>query len=543
MQKDPTKKSFLEKQIPTLLGLGVLLVALVAGMVLLGGDTGVFAPRATPQTTPKNIKFTNVTDTGFTASFLTDDKVAGFIKYGTAADKLTSQASDDRDQLSGTVGEYQQHHITVRGLQPNTNYYFLLGTGTRSTFDNSGAPFTLKTAARGGAPSAAKTVYGSVVTDAGTPADGAIVYVALEGVGEMSSLVKSSGSWAIPLSNARLADGTGYATINPNGAMSVLVQGASPTLKSQFVVSVAAAQPVPNVTLGQVPTITDAGTGEGGSLSEGTTGNEIGAGGSASPSAGIDAAGSSNAFFANTSSPSAVTLPPLPTPSVNPGALAGLASGSATASKSATASSSGALNGAIVDTLDLSKGNTQVVTTTQPVIVGKAVPNVKVMIEVHSDTQIQQQLVTDANGNFTLDIEALKKNLEPGEHTATYSYTDPKTNQVVTKTVTFTVEPPASTGGTTKTSTTQVAQASSSPTPYGSGNPYTIGGSASSSASKSASPSPKTSTRSAVISSGSGVPVSGAVETTIALIVGGFFFILAGVWSFWVAREMESEQL
>jgi CHASE3 domain sensor protein len=35
----------------------------------------------------------------------------------------------------------------------------------------------------------------------------------------------------------------------------------------------------------------------------------------------------------------------------------------------------------------------------------------------------------------------------------------------------------------------------------------------------------------------SAVPVSGSVGTTFALLLGGFFFITAGMWSYWLSRE------
>ena len=200
------KKSFFQRQFPTLIGLTILVVALVGGIVVAGNSTGIFAPRASPQTTPKKIKLTNVSDTSFTVSFLTEEATVGFIKYGTQDNQLKSQASDDRDQLSGVIGKFPSHHITVRGLKPNTKYFYLLGTGSGATFDNKGQAFVVSTAQRGGTPSAAKTAYGSVLTSAGGPAEGALVYLAVEGTGEMSSLVKSSGSWAIPLSNSPKSD-------------------------------------------------------------------------------------------------------------------------------------------------------------------------------------------------------------------------------------------------------------------------------------------------------------------------------------------------
>ncbi|HEX9817845.1 MAG TPA: hypothetical protein VGA89_03075, partial [Patescibacteria group bacterium] len=100
----PTKKTktpFAKRQIPTLLGLGILVVSLVAGVLVFGEGPGVFAPRATPETTPKNVRVTNLTDKSFTISFVTEEATSGFVKYGTQEGALRSQASDDRDQLSG----------------------------------------------------------------------------------------------------------------------------------------------------------------------------------------------------------------------------------------------------------------------------------------------------------------------------------------------------------------------------------------------------------------------------------------------------------
>lgn len=501
----PKKKGLLKKQIPTIIGIGVLLVALVAGIMFFGEGTGVFAPRATPQTTPKKIKLTNVSDSGFTVSFLTDEATAGFIKYGTGQDDLKSQASDDRDQLSGSVGKYQLHHITLRGLQPNTSYHYTLGTGSGAKFDNNGQPFTVKTTQRAGAPSAAKTVYGSVVNQGGNPADGSIVYLSIAGVGEMSSLVKSSGSWAIPLSNARTADGSQYATITDDDTFTLVVQGPSANLTSQISMTVGQAQPVPNITLGQ-------------------DGTAVAALPTPSPTA-VETQDQTNLDEPSASTESSSTLTDDTTQPVERGGLSDLVSSS---TQSATAQEP------VVLDLEEAQAATAAptITSTQPTIKGMAAPQVKVTIVVNSDTQITQELISDANGGFTLDIAALQKQLEPGEHTVTYSYIDPDTGKEVTKTQTFYVNPDTS---------SQIALASSpSPSPssypYGSGNPYSIGGATQSATATSSATS---SSRISVPSTSSGVPKSGSVGTTYALIIGGIFFILAGAWSFWIAQQLE----
>lgn len=499
------RRKFFSRQIPTIVGLLLLMVALGAGIVLFKGFDG-FAPRATPETTPKNIKVTNVTDTSFTVSFLTEASTIGYVKYGTSPNELTSQAGDERDQLSGSVGEYTVHSIPVRGLSPSTTYHFVLGTGAQEEFDNQGAPLTVTTASPASTATIAKTIYGNVVNASGGPAEGSIVYVRSEGSGELSALVKSSGSWAIPLNGARTNDGSGLAEFTDDTLVLVIAQGSTPELTAQTQVSIANAQPVETLTLGSVPA---------------TIASPL-----ASPSS------QSDIFESDTlpdADDAALTLP----------------------TATPTAQSPLADNTGVNAVVDLTNPAPQTVSTSQPVIVGQAAPNSLVTIEIHSDTQIMQQVTADSDGLFTLDISELSETLEPGEHTVTYSYYNPTTRQNETKTQTFTVEANTS---------TLLAQANTTGGPFGSGNPVSVAlvtPSPSPSPSPSVSPSPtvrpasasasasNSATRSAVTSQPStlsGMPISGSTSTTIALIGGGIFFVLAGAWSFWVAQQLSANR-
>jgi hypothetical protein len=503
------RQKFMQKRIPTILGLGVLIVAMVAGVLLFSQGTGVFAPRATPQTTPKKVKITNVTDTSFTVSFVTDESVPSFVKYGNSADQLKNQSGDDRDQISGSVQPYTTHHITVRGLNPTTSYYFTIGTGNNNTFTNQGEPFTVKTAQRTSTQTAAKTIYGSITTESGTPADGAIVYVKHQDAGELSSLVKSSGSWAIPFSNARKTDGSGYATTADEDIILVAVQGTQFAQTAQITTSIANAQPVETIKYGQTTASIPPGTEHAPEITateEGSSAPETASASASSAQAGSATGGTTESELVTTASASAVTT---------------------------------------IDIQAAKAAETVVTTTTQPTITGTAVPNVVVTIEVHSETEIVQQVTADASGKYSLDLAALSKNLEPGDHTVTFTYTDPTTGQAVTDTVSFRV---------TDTSS-QLALANQ---PYGSGNPYPIptptpspSPSPSPTASASASPSPSASSSATATSSArptlpatdSAIPVSGSVGTTLALVFGGLFFIIAGVWSFWISSQLQKGKL
>ena len=371
-----------QKRIPTILGLVILVVALVAGVFFIGKGPGVFAPRATPETTPKNVKVTNVTDTGFTVSFLTDAKTAGFVKYGTEDGKFKSQASDDRDQLSGSVGEYQLHHITIRGLEENTNYFYIIGTGNGATFDNNGRAFSVKTARRAGPPAAAKTVYGSVTNTIGGPAEGSIVYVSNTKAGEMSSLVKNSGSWAVPLSNARVPDGSAYAQITDEDTLSILVQGNSPTLQSSIDVKVAESQPVATITLGGANPVSQP------NLTPEPNPTETSEAVSLDPALTITGSGQPDAI--NTTGWDEAVNDNSSTTASGSGALANLMDADV------------ATSSAVVD-LEKDDEEEQVVETTKPVIVGKVAPNTPIRIVVRSDNEIETELITDQNGRFELD--------------------------------------------------------------------------------------------------------------------------------------------
>ena len=498
-------KKIWQKRIPTLAGLTILIVAMVAGVFLFSEGTGVFAPRATPQTTPKNIKITNVTDTGFTVSFLTDESTPGFLKYGTAENELDAQAGDERDQLTGSVLPYTMHHIPVRGLQPNTNYYFTLGTGTQSTFTNNGVPFQVRTAQNSGTQPVAKTVYGSVTNETGVPAEGAVVYVKHPAAGELSSLVKNSGSWAVYLSNARTPNGVGYAETTDDDILLISVQGTALTQKAQITTTVANAQPVETIAYGQTTTQTAP-------LTEGEETEDTLL---------VATEEASEEATMKLDEDKIVDEPSDEELEFTPEVL-------------------------VLDLEEAKNASESVVTvtTTQPVIKGIAKPNVSISIQVHSETQISQELTANADGTFSLDIAALSENLEPGEHTVTYSYTDPDTGELVTETITFQV------------AQTAVAQATTQP--YGSGNPVPMPSpSPSPTPSPTPSPSPSPSptmeatpaaiateeARVSLPATDSAIPVSGSVGTTVALVLGGLFFIISGGWSFWISSQLRKGEL
>lgn len=515
-----TKSLIGKKQIPTFLGLLILFVALIAGVLLFGQGTGVFAPRATPQTTPKNIRISNVTDKTFTISFYTDESTVAFVKYGADEKKLDKQASDDRDQLSGVVKDYRLHHITVRSLEPGKNYFYVLGTGS-STFDNEGLPYNVATAAKQNqSPPNNQTVYGNVIEADGSPVEGAIVYVYSDSMGTLSNLVKSSGSWGIALANAFSLDKSTYATLSDESPIEIKIQGIEPDLFNSVKTTISSAQPIADLILGQADT--------GISLNNDSDQKTLDLNKEellADVETTTDSA--TNVLTEASSSSSNLDIQE----SSSSGGLENLLAPEIMSETSLLEPE--ALN--LSELNDVDPASATVIMTTQPQIKATLPANTIVRITIHSDTQIDETMQTDADGNVFLDVASLGQNLEPGEHTASYTYIDPITGAEVTKTVNFTVDPTATPRQLAAASTPTPTPTPKTSVPYGSGNPYvpTI------TATPTAVVAPLISTSSTTVSTSSGQYSAGSVGTTIALLLGGVFFILAGVWSYFLANSFE----
>lgn len=530
MPKPMLNRSLLKKRIPTLLGLLVLVAGLVVGTILFSQGTGVFSPRATPETTPKLVKITNVTDRSFSVSFLTEESTTAFIKYGTEPNRLNLQAGDDRDQLYGTVKDYSIHHISASSLEQKTKYYFVIGTNNGALYDDDGKPFEVLTSVRGGTPPEAKTIFGSVTTPQGGPAAGSIVYAKLDEAGELSQLVQESGSWAIALSNARKQDGSGYASVSPNSNLILLAQGNPSSQTTTIKTTVSGFETGSNLVLGQS-----------GGIASGTSPNPPNQGNTppaASPSA------SPTVTVPPIASGSGITITPTPVlvSSESAGLLGKLLDENSTPTPTIVESKK----------VDLTLEGDQTVTTSQPEIVGTAPPGVVITIKVNSETQIEQQITASNTGEFALDLATLGAELEPGSHSVEYSYIDPATGQVVTETQTFTV---ADTSVQIAQATSPTSIPTNSPTPVSYGTDYPYGTSPTPTTNYGSdydvtatlSPTPTTSyqdldEQTSMPSTESGMPVSGAVETTLVLIFGGLFFIISGAWSFWIAKEMDTKE-
>jgi len=238
------------KKLPTLLGIAVLLAGVAAGVWVIRTGIPSQLLQARPEITPKQIKVTNITDKGFTVSWVTDTPAGGFIRFGLGSE-LNLTAQDDRDEASQTTGEFVTHHVTLKNLQPATSYFFKIFSG-KTEFANNGQPYDVTTAPASQQPLPENDVaYGTVLQADDTPAAGVIVYLSFSNATTQSTLTKNSGSWVIPLNYVRDSSLTSYLAYDREASIEeILAQGASAGIATAMTIT-KNDSPVPSLKLGE----------------------------------------------------------------------------------------------------------------------------------------------------------------------------------------------------------------------------------------------------------------------------------------------------
>jgi hypothetical protein len=354
---------------PTALGLLILLVAIGVGIYLVRTKT-VVESGAEATITPKQVQITNMADIGFTVSWITDKPINGMVQYGTEPNSLTQQALDERDSLSGEIGKYEIHYVSIKGLKQKTTYYFKLKSGNKE-YDNNGKPFEVTTGPTLGVPPAADPVYGTVLTPSGTTAEGVIVYLNVAQATPLSALVKTNGNWALSLSTARTADLSSYLTYDMQATIiNIRVQGGRLGTATAITTTMNDS-PVPEITLGQNHDFrSTAGT------KKTTTGGQ--------------------ADKDKTEPVSGFKLEPIATDSTE-------------------ATESGEV------TLENPSFEGEVLNATQPAFIGTGPPGTVLSIEINSDNVYTGSVAVDEEGGWEFSPP---EGLEPGEHTITIAYID-----------------------------------------------------------------------------------------------------------------------
>jgi len=264
-----------EKRIPTILGV-FLVISLSASLIFLQRSQ-IFQSSAGGTPDPVDVRITNVTDNSFVVSWTTTKEIVGAIK---TVDGLSERIFSDIRQ-SGQSAVSTTHYISAEGLEASKKYDFVILADGQTFYRSGISPFSVTTAsAIVGSPPMANLASGTVKDSSGNPVVGAIVYLSINGISPLSSLVTSSGNWVVSLSYAFTSDLSSLANYQEGQIMeNIFVQAGSlgTTTASVYTQD---DDPVPSIILGETndftqqrgsagPTPTAAGSKDNSSLLEG----------------------------------------------------------------------------------------------------------------------------------------------------------------------------------------------------------------------------------------------------------------------------------
>lgn len=345
------KKTIFDIKIPTFAGIFIILIGILATSFFT--QKGVpFISRASTLETPQNIRISNIFPTSFTISYTTPGPVLGTISYG-LTEKMENTASDDSED-NKTLIPKTLHMITVKNLNPQTQYFFKIISGETTFLDN-GKPFVLTTA-----PNITTTskesglIVGTILFPDDIPKE-AIVYVATKDSQTISAKVDKNSKYNISLQDMRDKTLNKSATIAPDTIITMLIMGNN--TQSNVTLRANQTNPVPSIIISKTYDFT-------------VDSNPI-----------TSTASSASIGFPDLqASPSAIKTPQITNPKKD-------------------------------DSL----------TDLKPLFRGVASPSANVVIEIHSDEAIKEEVIADKNGIWTFRP---KQPLSSGNHTITMTTRD-----------------------------------------------------------------------------------------------------------------------
>lgn len=245
MKYERNNNKIWNRRIPTLLGLLLLLFGTVVSASILQNNTNLFGKAATGKE-PQNIRITNISDTSFIVTYTTTDSVPGTISYG-QAESEKKIGLDDRDQDTGTPKGYETHHITIKGLNPETQYEFTI-VSSDTIYQKNNQPFSVTTAPTlDEGLSDEKSLAGKVLLADGSPGSEILVYASTEDGQILSTVTKQDGSYTLPIHTMRTKDLTAYAEFTDETSINLLYR--SSLAASEVETLVTQINPVPQITL------------------------------------------------------------------------------------------------------------------------------------------------------------------------------------------------------------------------------------------------------------------------------------------------------
>lgn len=230
-----------EHSLPTLLGLGAVVVGIVTFvlMVQLKQEVSV---RASGDLTPKDVRLTNIDDGSFTVSWVTGRSSVGTVLWG-------QNTNPETVTVESSLTPRKTHLVKITGLTPSTKYFVKI-LGGETVFDNSGIPWEVSTSPTFDSLGEPYVVSGTILTSTGVPANNVLVYLSAGGLAPLTTITGPDGGWFIPLSTARASNLQKLAAITDSTSGEILAE--SPTFEfASAQISLTNANPLPTIKLGE----------------------------------------------------------------------------------------------------------------------------------------------------------------------------------------------------------------------------------------------------------------------------------------------------
>ncbi len=239
------KNQLFNKRIPTILGIGLVVLGIVLTTVIVRVQTNLRS-NASNSEEPQNVKITNLSDNSFTITYQTDAATTGSVNYGKSKELGNTQLEDPNSE-KGNSAPKNIHSITAEKLSPDTKYYLIVISG-QNTFLNNGVPFEISTGPSISSPGAQQTaIKGKVVLPDGNPSNEALIYLSTDNSQLLSSTVTKDGEFNFSLKSLRTDDLSSYFKLEENTVFKLLAINKS--LKSTVLFSLNQTNSVPTITL------------------------------------------------------------------------------------------------------------------------------------------------------------------------------------------------------------------------------------------------------------------------------------------------------
>lgn len=183
-------------KIPTILGLGIIILGLVSGIFLVLREQ-TFLSKASPDKAAQDITLTNITQDSVVISWRTNTPASSFVTFGQKSPGEQT-VLDDRDTSSPKP--HFIHYVTLKNLLPQTTYQFKITSNKVSSEVK-----TFETAKQQTNKTGFTPIVGSVLAS-NTPLTEGIAYLSISGAIAQSAIIKTSGNFLIPLSDVRKED-------------------------------------------------------------------------------------------------------------------------------------------------------------------------------------------------------------------------------------------------------------------------------------------------------------------------------------------------